>query len=96
MSDLWYVYMLRCSDNSIYIGITTSIEARVAAHNAGKGAKYTRGRGPVCVERVMPADGKSKALKLEASIKKLTRAQKEVLILMGPNTYDLYVKDKKK
>ena len=47
MGNTWKLYMLRCCDGSLYTGITTDLEKRIGAHNAGKGAKYTRGRGPL-------------------------------------------------
>lgn len=76
----WLVYLLRCSDNTLYTGITNNLDLRVNAHNEGKGAKYTRGRGPV--EVVWTQDGLSQgeALVQEAQIKKRSRAQKEEMI----------------
>lgn len=76
----WYVYMLRCGDGTLYTGATDNVERRFAAHSAGKGAKYTRGRGPLelCYTEELP--DKSAALKREADIKKLPRAEKLQLI----------------
>ena len=76
----WYVYMLRCGDDSLYTGITDDVEKRFAAHCAGKGAKYTRGRGPLTLVYTEQAEDKSAALKREHAIKKLTRAEKLNLI----------------
>ena len=76
----WYVYMLRCGDGTLYTGITDNILRRLAVHQAGKGAKYTRGRGPlelVYQEKVLD---KSAALRREYQIKRLTRQEKEQLI----------------
>lgn len=76
----WCVYILRCKDGSLYTGSTDDFEKRLAAHRAGKGAKYTRGRGPLePVYREDCAD-KSAALRRECAIKALTRQQKLALI----------------
>ena len=81
MGNTWKLYMLRCCDGSLYTGITTDLEKRIGAHNAGKGAKYTRGRGPLeLVYREICGDH-SAALKREAAIKRLTREQKQALIV---------------
>lgn len=76
-----FVYMVECSDGSLYTGWTTDVEARVATHNSGEGAKYTRSRLPVKLVYFEEADGRSAALKREAAIKKLTRKNKELLII---------------
>lgn len=76
----WYVYLLRCGDSTLYTGITDDVERRLAAHQAGKGAKYTRGRGPLTLVYTEEQPDKSAALKRELQIKKLTRPQKEQLI----------------
>jgi putative endonuclease len=68
--------MVECSDGTLYTGITMDVEARVAAHSSGKGAKYTRGRGPVKLAYVEQVAGKSEALKREHALKKLTRMSK--------------------
>lgn len=75
---IWVVYILRCSDErqSLYTGITNNLDKRIKAHNAGTGAKFTRGRGPVYLLKFFECDSKSSALKLEYKIKKLTRSQK--------------------
>ncbi|MEG1756492.1 MAG: GNAT family N-acetyltransferase [Clostridia bacterium] len=80
-SDMQYfVYLLRCADGTLYTGITDNIPRRVAAHNSGKGAKYTRGRLPVrVVYREICAD-RAAALRREVRIKKLSRQEKERLI----------------
>ena len=75
----WYVYILRCGDESLYTGITDDVEKRLAAHRAGKGAKYTRGRGPLELVYTECLPDKSAALRREIAIKKLTRQQKLVL-----------------
>ena len=76
----WYVYILRCGDNTLYTGITDDVPRRLAAHRAGKGAKYTRGRGPLELVYQERVPDKSAALRREAAIKRLKRAEKEKLI----------------
>ena len=76
----WYVYILRCGDGSLYTGIARNVESRLAAHRSGRGAKYTRGRGPLVLVYVEPQPDKGAALRREAAIKKLTRERKETLI----------------
>lgn len=76
----WYVYMLRCRDGSLYTGYTDDPDRRLAVHQSGKGAKYTRSRLPVqLVYREECAD-KSAALRREFAIKKLTKREKEAII----------------
>jgi len=72
----WYVYMLRCGDDTFYTGITDNMQKRLAAHRAGKGAKYTRGRGPLELVYVEEQPDKSAALRREIGIKKLPRKEK--------------------
>ena len=76
----WSVYLLGCRDGTLYCGVTTDLEKRVAAHNAGKGAKYTATRRPVRVVWSEPAADRSAALKREHALKRLTRRQKLALI----------------
>jgi len=77
----WFVYMLRCSDNSLYTGITTDVERRFAEHIIGKtGAKYTRARKPIMIVYKETHASRSAALIREAAIKRLTRERKEALI----------------
>ena len=76
----WYVYILRCGDGTLYTGITDNIPRRLAAHRAGKGAKYTRGRGPLELVYQERVPDKSAALRREAAIKRLRRGEKERLI----------------
>ena len=80
MENTWYLYILRCGDNTLYTGITTDVEKRFEAHQSGKGAKYTRGRGPLEMAYREECGTHSDALKREAQIKKLTREQKQALI----------------
>lgn len=75
-----YVYIVECSDGTLYTGWTTNIENRLKAHNSGKGAKYTKVRIPVKLRYSETYEGKSEALKREYAIKKLSRAKKLKLI----------------
>ena len=75
----WYVYMLRCGDGSLYTGVTDNVERRLAAHRGGKGARYTRGRGPLELVYTEEVPDKSSALKREIAIKRLTRGEKDAL-----------------
>lgn len=76
----YFVYILRCSDGTLYTGSTNQVERRLAAHQSGRGAKYTRSRLPVELVYQEDAADLSAALRREAAIKKLTRAQKLLLI----------------
>lgn len=76
----YFVYILRCGDGTLYTGITTDLERRVAVHNSGKGAKYTRSRLPVVPVYRERVSDKSAALRRELEIKALTRAEKLELI----------------
>ena len=76
----WYVYMLRCGDGTLYTGMTDDVEKRFAAHCAGKGAKYTRGRGPLELVYTEAVSDKSAALRREYEIKKMSRQRKLDLI----------------
>ena len=81
---IWFVYVARCADGTLYCGIARDVAARIAEHDAGLGAKYTRGRGPLTVVLVRRCRGKGRALRLEHAIKQLTRPHKEALLAM-PN-----------
>ena len=75
----WYVYLVRCADDSLYCGITNDVAARLAAHTAGKGARYTRGRGPFALVMTRRCRDKSFALRLEHAVKQLDRPAKLAL-----------------
>jgi len=75
----WVCYLLRCADDTLYCGITNDLEKRIAAHNEGIAAKYTRGRTPVKLIYTEPCADKSAALKREMQIKKLSRLKKWAL-----------------
>ena len=83
MASCW-VYILRCGDGSLYTGIARDVDRRLAVHRSGKGAKYTRGRGPVTIVYREECPDKSTALRREAAIKRLTHAEKETLIAGRP------------
>lgn len=72
----WYVYIVECSDASLYTGITTDVDKRIKKHNSGKGAKYTRSRLPVICRYIYQYENKSLASKEEWRIKQLTKEQK--------------------
>lgn len=74
------MYIARCSDGTLYCGIARDVAERIAAHDAGTGARYTRGRGPLRVILVRRCRDKGRALRLEYSIKQLTRLDKEALV----------------
>lgn len=76
----WCVYILRCKDGTLYTGATDNFPRRLAAHQAGKGAKYTRGRGPLEPVYREDCEDMSAALKREYAIKRLSREKKLVLI----------------
>ena len=73
---MWYVYMLRCADGSLYTGVAADVEKRFAVHKSGRGAKYTRSHPPVAIVYREACDDKGAALRREAAIKKLPRAEK--------------------
>ena len=75
-----FVYILKCNDDSLYTGWTNDLDKRIKAHSNGKGAKYTRGRGPVELVYLEEFDTKQEAMSKEAKIKRLTRKEKLLLI----------------
>lgn len=76
----WCVYILRCADGTLYTGSTNDLSRRLARHQSGKGAKYTRSRRPLTLVYQESQPGRSAALRREAAIKRLTRPQKLALI----------------
>ena len=84
MEENWYLYILRCKDNTLYTGITTDVARRLEAHRSGKGAKYTRGRCPLELLYQESCGTHSEALKRELEIKALSRKQKEEMIAAAP------------
>jgi len=81
---MWTVYLLRCSDRSLYCGISNDVKSRLRAHQAGKGAKYTRGRLPLKLVYTEEVSSKSAALKRELRIKKLSKKEKEFMVKNSP------------
>jgi len=79
MSD-WFIYIVECRDSTYYTGMSNDLSKRIATHNSGKGAAYTRGRGPVQLIYSEKFNSKSEALKREIVIKKLTRQAKKQLV----------------
>lgn len=80
MESVWYLYILRCRDGSLYTGITTDVQKRLEAHRSGRGAKYTRGRAPLALVYREECGSHSHALKRELAVKALPRPEKEKLI----------------
>lgn len=79
----WYLYLLECTDGSIYTGITVDVAARYVAHASGKGAKYTRSHPPVRLLAVIPYPDRSGALKAEYAMKQLSPAEKRAAALQA-------------
>ena len=80
----WHVYILECADSTLYTGVARDLTARVARHNAGQGARYTRGRGPVRLVYAEPATDRGAAQRREHAIKRLSAVAKRRLIAAGP------------
>ena len=80
MEKQWVLYILECGDGTFYTGITDDLKRRLKAHSQGKGAKYTRGRGPLKLRYLEACEDHSVALKLEYQMKQRTRQQKLELI----------------
>ncbi len=76
----WHVYLLRCRDGTLYAGATNDLASRLARHAAGKGARYTRSRLPVELVWSVRVRGRSAALRREAAVKRLSRAEKLGLV----------------
>lgn len=77
---MWYVYIIRCADNTLYTGVTTDIARRIESHNSGKGARYTRARTPVVLVHYEKHHTRSSALKREACIKRMPKERKVAII----------------
>jgi putative endonuclease len=77
--DPWFVYLARCRDGTLYCGVARDVDARIAQHDAGKGARYTRGRGPLVTLAVRRCKSHGDALRLEHAVKQLPRHRKEAL-----------------
>ena len=94
MDKQYFVYLLQCSDGTLYCGYTDDVEKRVRVHNSGRGAKYTKSRLPVKAVYTETAADKSSALKREAEIKKMPRVRKLELIKEKNQTLQSGVYDK--
>ena len=81
----WHVYILSCADGTLYTGCAKNAEKRLATHNSGRGAKYTKGRGPLTPVYLEYLPDRSSAARREAAVKKLTREKKLELIASGLN-----------
>jgi putative endonuclease len=79
----WQLYLVRCADGSLYTGIATDVDRRFAEHQAGKGAKYLRGKGPLHLVYRQAAGDRSQAQRLEHQVKQLPKADKEALVSGG-------------
>jgi putative endonuclease len=79
---VWCVYLIRCGDGTLYAGVTNDLEKRLAAHASGRGAKYTRGRGPLEIVHVERKRSRSAALSREAALKRMNRRAKLALVLL--------------
>ena len=80
MEQVWKLYIIQCGDGTLYTGITVDVDHRFAMHETGKGAKYTRGRGPLKLKYVEECGSHSEALQRELAVKRLTRQEKMELI----------------
>ncbi|MDR0840199.1 MAG: GIY-YIG nuclease family protein [Christensenellaceae bacterium] len=83
---MYYAYILRCADGTLYAGYTDDLRRRLAAHNAGKGGKYTRAHRPVTLAYYESFETKAEAMRREYAYKKYSRAQKLALIEVGVDT----------
>ena len=84
----WVVYILECKDGTLYTGITDRLQQRLAAHRSGKGAKYTKGRGPLILRYLEDCEDHSSALKREYAIKRLTKSEKWELCGTAPKSLE--------
>lgn len=87
--DKAYVYIIKCSDDSLYTGWTNNLDKRIKKHQSGTGSKYTRGRLPVTLVYYETLENRSQALMREAGIKKMTRTEKETLIKISEREVSL-------
>ena len=88
MEKQWVVYILECKDGTLYTGITDRLHHRLAAHRTGKGAKYTKGRGPLKLRYLEDCEDHSAALKREIAIKRLTKNEKWELCKTAPKSLE--------
>ena len=81
----WVVYILECTDGSLYTGITTDLARRITEHEQGNGARYTKGRGPLNLKYIEYCNNRAEASRREIAIKALPRTKKQELILLANN-----------
>lgn len=91
VSPNWYLYMLRTPTGVLYTGITTDVTRRLSEHQSGKGAKALRGKGELQLAFHCAAGNRSLASKLELKVKKLSKAQKELLVKTAPECLERYL-----
>ncbi len=89
----WYLYLVRCGDGTLYTGISNDVDRRLAAHAAGRGARYLRGRGPLTLARKVRVGSHGDALTAERRVKRLGRDRKEKLIQGKIRLKDLIEED---
>ncbi|CDG20220.1 conserved protein of unknown function [Xenorhabdus poinarii G6] len=87
----WFVYLIRTQSGLLYTGITTDVTRRLIQHSTGKGAKFLRGKGPLTLVYQSPARDKGMALKMEYRVKKLSKQQKERLVINQPICLKTYL-----
>lgn len=85
----WFLYIIQTEEQTLYTGITTDVQRRLAQHQTGKGAKYVKGRGTLTVMYQIQVESRSQALKLEYRIKQLTRTKKRQIITQQPTLSEL-------
>jgi putative endonuclease len=88
VSRAWYVYLLALGDGTLYCGVATDVDARVDAHRRGRGARYTRGRGPIEVLGVAGPFTQRTALRFELAVKRTPKPQKRARLAAGPTWHD--------
>ncbi|MEM8858077.1 MAG: GIY-YIG nuclease family protein [Chloroflexota bacterium] len=81
LKTTWFIYMIRCVDNSLYTGITTDVEKRFQKHSQGKGAKYLKSKRPLQLVYQQPIGDRSLASKVEYAVKQLSKSKKELIVL---------------
>jgi putative endonuclease len=91
VSDAWFVYIARCSDGSLYTGVARDVAARLAVHDSGRGAKYTRGRGPLALCAKAKCKTQGDALRLELAVKALPREEK-LALASGPRRLSIFAR----
>jgi len=89
----WFLYVIRCADDSLYTGVSTDVNRRLSEHRSGKGAKYLRGKGPMEMVRSHCIGTRSKALKVEREFRKLSKVNKERL-LENETEWIIYLSDR--